>query len=59
MADDKSKSGQQDRSRVSGSDDYEVQDFAKSAGISVDKARELIKTHGNDRKTLMAAAKAS
>jgi hypothetical protein len=59
MADDRSKTGQQDRSRVAGSEDYEVQDFATSAGISVEKARELIKTHGNDRKTLMAAAKDS
>ena len=57
MADDKKNVGEPDRSRVSGSEDYEVQDFAEAAGISVAKARELIKKHGNDREKLMAAVK--
>lgn len=56
MADDKSKTGQQDRSRVSGSEDYEVEYIAQQAGISAEKARELIKQHGPDREKVMAAA---
>jgi hypothetical protein len=58
MADNKQSTGKQDRSQASGGQDYEVRDFAKAAGITVEKAQELIKKHGNDRKTLMAAAKA-
>jgi len=58
MADNKHSTGKQDPNQVSGSQDYEVRDFAKAAGITVEKAHELIKKHGNDRKTLMAAAKA-
>lgn len=57
MADNKQNVGQPDRSRVSGSEDYEVRYFADEAGISVDQARELIQRHGNDRETLMEAAK--
>lgn len=56
MADDKSKKGGQDRDRVSGSEDYEVQYIAKEAGISTERARELIKQHGPDRQKVLAAA---
>ncbi|MFC5068824.1 DUF3606 domain-containing protein [Flaviflagellibacter deserti] len=56
MADDKTKPGEPDRSRVSGSEDYEVHDFAEAAGITNDQARELIRQHGPDREKLMAAA---
>lgn len=58
MADNKQSTGKRDRDMVSGSQEYEVRDFAKAAGVTVEKAHELIKKHGNDRKTLMAAAKA-
>ena len=57
MADDKQNRGEPDRSRVSGSEDYEIRDFAEAAGISVEKARELVERHGNDREKLMAAVK--
>ncbi|BCJ90344.1 DUF3606 domain-containing protein [Terrihabitans soli] len=57
MADDKTKTGQEDRSRVSGSEDYEVAYIAEEAGISADKARELIKQHGPDRQKVLEAAK--
>lgn len=57
MADDKNNRGEPDRSRVSGSEDYEVQYFAKEVGITPDQARELIKKHGNDRETLTREAK--
>lgn len=57
MADNKQNVGEPDRSRVSGSEDYEVQFLAEQAGITIDKARELIRQHGNDRDSLMDAAK--
>jgi hypothetical protein len=56
VADDKSKTGAQDRSRVSGSEGYEVRYFADKHGISIEQAQRLIDQHGNDRATLDAAA---
>jgi hypothetical protein len=52
MADDKSNVGEPDRSRVSGSEPYEVSYFAQKHGISSEQARDLIDRHGNDRETL-------
>jgi hypothetical protein len=57
MADDKSKTGGQDRDRVSGSQDYEVEYIAKEARISQERARELIRTHGPDRQKVLEAAR--
>lgn len=57
MADDKQNVGEPDRSRVSGSEDYEVNDFARKHGLSMDQVRDLIARHGNDRETLDAAAR--
>ena len=57
MSDDKSQVGGQDRSRVSGSDDYEVRYFAEQHGISIEQAEQLIARHGNDRDALDAAAR--
>ena len=57
MADDKSKQGMRDRSRVAGDEDYEIRYFAQEAGISIEQARDLIARHGNDRETLMREAK--
>lgn len=56
VADDKSKVGGADRSRVAGGEGYEVSYFAKKHGISTEKARELIDRLGNDRAKLDAAA---
>lgn len=56
MSDDKRNVGQADRSRVSGSEDYEVEHFAEANGISPEQVRQLIKDHGNDREALTAAA---
>ena len=52
MADDKANVGEPDRSRVSGSEGYEVRYFAGKHGITAEQARELISKHGNDRDTL-------
>ncbi len=59
MTDDKKNRREPDRSRVSGSDDYEVRHFAEKHGISAAEARDLIKRHGNDREALMAAVRAT
>ena len=58
MADDKSKTGKQDRDRVAGGRDYEVQHLAKETGVTAEQARQLINSYGNDREKLMKAAKA-
>ena len=55
-ADGKSHRGEPDRSRVSGSELYEVDYFAKKHGLTRQQAEALIKQHGNDRKELDAAA---
>jgi len=57
MSDDKNNQGGQDRSRVAGEQDYEVQYFAEQNGISVEQARQLIETHGNSRDVLEEAAR--
>jgi hypothetical protein len=56
MADDKSKRGAPDRSRVSGNEGYEVGYFAGKHGITREQARELIKSVGNNREKLNQAA---
>lgn len=55
MSDNKQDVGHQDRTQVSGSEDYEVSYFAQKHGLSMEAARELIARHGNDRDTLEAA----
>jgi hypothetical protein len=57
MADDKSKTGEQDRSRVAADQDYEVRDFADKFDISPAQAKRLIDRHGNDRGMLEREAK--
>jgi hypothetical protein len=49
MADDQNNVGGQDRSRVSASEPYEVEYFAKKHGISQQQAREIIEKHGPSR----------
>jgi len=56
MADNKQHIGEPDRSRVSGSEDYEVRHFAERHGLSMEQARDLIRRHGNQRAALDAAA---
>jgi hypothetical protein len=56
MADDKTKTGKPDRSRVAGGEGYEVGYFARKHGITTEQARELIERIGNDRASLDAAA---
>ena len=49
---------QSDRSRVSASDPSEVRYFAQKHELTDDQVRDLIKQHGNDRKTLEEAVAA-
>ena len=56
MADDKTKTGKPDRSRVAGGEGHEVGYFARKHGITTEQARELIERIGNDRASLDAAA---
>ena len=56
MADDKSKRGAADRSKVAAGEGYEVSYFARKHGISRDDAQKLITDVGNDRAKLNAAA---
>jgi hypothetical protein len=57
MADDTTKKDNRDRSRVAAEEGYEVGYFAKTNGITVRQARELIAKHGNDRATLLREAR--
>jgi hypothetical protein len=56
MADDKTKTGKADRSRVAGGEGYEDSYFAKKHGITTEQAHELIARIGNHRGRLDAAA---
>jgi hypothetical protein len=57
MADDKIKTGGQDRIRVAGGQEYEVRDFADKFDISPGEAKDLIERFGNDRETLESEAR--
>jgi len=53
MADDKTKKGQADRSKVSGSENYEIQYFKEKMGVSGQAVAGAIRATGsNDRKVL-------
>lgn len=56
MADNKSKKGGTDRTRVASGEGYEVAYFASKHGISAAQARDLIGRIGTDREKLNAAA---
>ena len=56
MADNKQHIGEPDRSRVSGSEGYEVRYFAGKHGLTMAQALDLIAQHGNQREALDAAA---
>jgi len=57
VANDPTKQDGRDRSQVAGGEEYEVEYLAKRAGISVEKARQLIDQYGNDHETLMKHAR--
>jgi uncharacterized protein DUF3606 len=55
--DDKTNRGEPDRSKVSGSEDYELDYLAKKYGMTRQQARDLVKRVGNNRDKLDEAAK--
>lgn len=57
MSDDKTKTGGQDRTRISLSEDYEVRDWAKKLGVTVDELKAAVKAVGNDAKAVEAHLK--
>jgi hypothetical protein len=57
MSDDKTKTGGQDRTRISLSEDYEVRDWAKKFGVTVDELKAAVKAVGNDAKAVEAHLK--
>jgi len=57
MADNKDHIGEPGRSRVAGSEEYEVRHFAEAIGLDVEKVRKLIELHGHDRAALERAAR--
>lgn len=52
MADDKTKTGGQDRSRISLSEDYEVRDWAAKFGVTADQLKAAVQSVGNDAKAV-------
>lgn len=59
MSDDKSKTGGQDRTRISLSDDYEVRDWAKKFGVTKEQLTAAVKSVGNEAKAVEAHLKSS
>jgi hypothetical protein len=57
MADNKDHIGEPERSRVAGSEEYEIRHFAEAIGLDVEKVRKLIERHGADRATLEREAR--
>jgi hypothetical protein len=48
MSDDKTKTGGQDRKRISLSEDYEVRDWSKRFGCTADELKAAVKAVGNE-----------
>jgi len=46
MADDKSKVGKPDRSRINVDEEYELNDWAEVFGVSRDRLKEIVKRVG-------------
>jgi hypothetical protein len=47
MADDLKNRGPQDRSRISITEDWEIQYWTEELGISAERLRQLVREHGN------------
>ena len=52
MADDKTKKGPQDRSRINVSEDYEVRYWSEKFGVTADELRAAVKKVGNSAKAV-------
>lgn len=56
MSDDVARQGEIDRSRVAGSEGYELRYFARKHGLTTAQAMDLIRRIGTDRGKLNEAA---
>lgn len=59
MADNKNIQDGRDRSRVSGSEDYEVQHLAEKLNVSAEDVRRAIEQVGNNREKVEAFLKSN
>ena len=59
MADDRNLRDGRDRSRVSGSEEYELQFLAEKLNVSTDEIRKAIKQVGNSREKIEEYLKGS
>ena len=57
MSDDKTKTGGQDRSRISLSEDFEVRDWSEKFGVTPDELRAAVKAVGNQAEAVEAYLK--
>jgi hypothetical protein len=57
MADDKRQRAPQDAARINVNEDYEVQYWTKELGVSKERLKELVKTHGVSADAVRAAAR--
>jgi len=57
MNDDLSKRGPADASRISLGEEWEVQYWMKTLGISKERLAELVRQHGNSAEKIRAALK--
>ena len=55
MADDLKNRGPQDRSRISITEEWEVQYWTKELGVSAERLRQLVAQHGNSAAAIRAA----
>jgi hypothetical protein len=55
MADDLKNRGPQDRSRISITENWEVQYWTKELGVSAERLRQLVREHGNSAAAVRAA----
>jgi hypothetical protein len=55
MADDKSKSGGSDRTRINLNEDYEIRYWTKALGIPEERLRDLVREHGNSAEKIRQA----
>ena len=57
MSDDKTKTGGQDRTRISLSEDYEVRDWSKKFGCTADELKAAAAAVGNEAAAVEAYLK--
>ena len=57
MADDKSKSGGQDRNRINLGEDYEVRDWSEKFGVTPEQLKAAVQAVGNQADAVEAHLK--